>query len=140
VNDALSNLVFHHVGVACQSIETESAQFRTLGYETEGDRFDDGAQGVRGLFMVGPGPRMELLEPLASDSPGVLAPWLASGVKLYHLAYLVPSLREAIETMREQRGKLVAGPMPAVAFGGREIAFVVLPNRLLVELVAAGER
>jgi hypothetical protein len=30
--------------------------------------------------------------------------------------------------------------MPAVAFGGREIAFVVLPNRLLVELVAAGER
>jgi methylmalonyl-CoA/ethylmalonyl-CoA epimerase len=61
-------------------------------------------------------------------------------VKLYHLAYLVPSLRDAIETMREQRGKLVAGPMPAVAFGGREIAFVVLPNRLLVELVAAGER
>lgn len=131
------NLVFHHVGVASRDIDAEAAHFTTLGYAFEGERFEDPAQGVRGLFMVGPGPRMELLEALSPASRGVLTPWLEAGVKLYHLAYLVPALQEAIDAMRERRGKLVVGPMPAVAFASRDIAFVLLPNRLLIELIAA---
>jgi hypothetical protein len=31
----------------------------------------------------------------------------------------------------------VVAPVPAVAFGGRLIAFVMMPNMLLVELIAA---
>ena len=132
----VDGLAFHHVGVACTAIAAEETFFAMLGYRREGELFEDPAQGIRGRFLAGQSPRVELLEPLASDAKGVLAPWLAQGVKLYHLAYLAPRLDATIGAMRAQRAKLVVAPVPAVAFGGREIAFVVLPNRLLVELIA----
>jgi len=128
---------FHHVGVACTDIQQEAARLAPLGYVAETDTFEDARQGVRGLFMTGQSPRLELLEPLRGETPGVLAPWLKNDVKLYHLAYRVHGLADSIERLRAQRGKLVVPPVPAVAFNGREIAFLMLPNRLLVELIAA---
>jgi methylmalonyl-CoA/ethylmalonyl-CoA epimerase len=130
-------LAFHHVGVACTAIAAEERFFALLGYRREGEIFEDAVQGIRGCFMAGQAPRVGLREPRAAkDAKGVLAPWLAQGVKLYHLAYLAPRLAPAIDEMRAQRAKLVVAPVPAIAFGGREIAFLMLPNRLLVELIA----
>jgi len=40
--------------------------------------------------------------------------------------------------MRAQRAKVLVPPVPAVAFGGREIAFLVMPNRMLIELIDGG--
>ena len=130
----VEGLAFHHVGVACTAIAAEERFFAMLGYRPEGEIFDDPVQGIRGRFLAGQSPRVELLEPLGGTK-GVLAPWLAQGVKLYNLAYLVPQLAPAIDAMRAQRAKLVVAPVPAVAFRGREIAFLMLPNRLLVELI-----
>jgi methylmalonyl-CoA/ethylmalonyl-CoA epimerase len=130
---------FHHAGVACRDIGGEAARLAPLGYAPEGMPFVDPRQGVRGMFVVGGGPRLELLEPLP-DTPGMLAPWLERDVKLYHLAYETGELGAAIEHLRSAGAKLVAGPTPAVAFGGREIAFLMLPNRMLVELIAREER
>jgi methylmalonyl-CoA/ethylmalonyl-CoA epimerase len=132
-----NGFTFHHVGVACANIATEASYFATLGYVGEGEAFEDPIQGVRGLFMAGQSPRLELLEALVSGSSGVLAPWLAKGIKLYHLAYFVRRLGPAIDAMRTRRGKLVVAPVPAVAFGGRDIAFVMLPNRMLIELISS---
>ena len=124
------------MGVACADVRAEAQHFMALGYAAEGDPFEDPLQGVRGQFMAGQAPRVELLEPMPATPSGVLAPWLAQGIKLYHLGYRVADLPRAVEAMRGNRGKLVAGPLPAVAFGGRPIAFVMLPNRLLIELIA----
>ena len=132
-----TGFTFHHVGVACTDMAAEAAQFAALGYVAEGEAFEDPIQGVRGLFMAGQSPRVELLEPIGTGSGGVLAPWLAKGIKLYHLAYFVPELGVAIDAMRARRGKLVVAPVPAVAFGGRRIAFVMLPNRMLIELISS---
>ena len=129
-----TRLTFHHVGVACENIEQEAAHLATLGYVREGSVFEDPVQGVRGLFVGGQAPRLELLEPLGTS--GVLTPWLKAGVKLYHLAYEAGGLEPAIAEMRKQRAKLIVPPVPAVAFGGRRIAFVMLPTRLLVELIS----
>jgi methylmalonyl-CoA/ethylmalonyl-CoA epimerase len=128
---------FHHVGVACLDLASEAEAFAALGYVSEGDPFEDSTQGVRGLFMGGQAPRVELLEPLVGTGDRVLAPWLAHGIKLYHLAYVVPKLVPAIDALRTRHAKLVVPPVPAVAFGGREIAFLMLPNRLLIEYISA---
>jgi methylmalonyl-CoA/ethylmalonyl-CoA epimerase len=128
---------FHHVGVACTDIHAEAARLALLGYAVDGDEFIDAVQGVRGLFLAGQAPRLELLEPLSETPAGVLAPWIKQDIKLYHLAYTVPDLASAMKNLRAQRGKLIVPPVPAVAFDGREIAFLMLPNRLLVELIAA---
>ncbi len=83
--------------------------------------------------MTGPGPRLELLAPLAAASP--VHPWLEKGVKYYHQGFEVPSVQEALERIAARRGIVVAPPAPSVAFNGRSIAFVMLPGMILIELI-----
>ena len=127
------NDTFHHIGVACRDLDSEARRFAALGYTQEGPDFTDPIQGVSGRFLIGGGPRLELLIPLSTE--GVLAPWLKTGAKLYHLAYLVPDFDAEILRLRGRGAKTVVAPVPAVAFGGRRITFMMLPNMMLVELV-----
>ena len=127
------SLNFHHVGVACVDLEAETRRLAALGYQTEGSDFTDAVQGVRGRFLIGGGPRLELLAPLSAG--GVLTPWLKSGVKLYHLAYETPGLDDELARLRNAGAKLVVPPVPATAFASRKIAFLMLPNLLLTELI-----
>jgi methylmalonyl-CoA/ethylmalonyl-CoA epimerase len=128
------NLAFHHVGVACRNLDSETRRLAALGYAPEGADFTDPVQGVTGRFLVGGGPRLELLVPLVE---GHLSPWLKAGVKLYHLAYETPDFEGGIGRLRGSGAKVVVPPVPSVAFAGRRIAFLMLPNMLLTELIEA---
>lgn len=129
----VEGLAFHHVGVVSRDIARDTELLATLGYVREREDFADPAQGVRGRFVVGGGPRLELLA--ASGPAGVLEPWLKARATLYHLAYETADMAAALDSLRSIRGKVVVQPIPAVAFSGRRIAFVLLPNFLLVELI-----
>ena len=74
---------FHHIGVATEGIADAERTYADLGYQREGAEFCDHAQGVRGIFIVGPGPRLELLEALGDST--TLDPWLRAGSRMYHL-------------------------------------------------------
>jgi methylmalonyl-CoA/ethylmalonyl-CoA epimerase len=124
---------FHHIGVASQDLARDRRALEAMGYEPEGPEFLDPIQGIRGQFLRGPGPRLELVSPVAPG--GVLQPWLERGAKMYHLAFAVERLEVEVERLEQARGRLVAGPVPAVGFQGRAIAFVMLPNLMLVELI-----
>jgi methylmalonyl-CoA/ethylmalonyl-CoA epimerase len=132
----IEGLSFHHVGVACRDVVKSEAIYAALGYSRVSE-FQDPELGVRGVFLEGPGPRLELL----SDLPGqlVVAPWLTREATMYHLAFQVSDLPAAIARAREAGAKLVTRPTPAVAFEGGLIAFVMLPNMALVELIATGQ-
>jgi methylmalonyl-CoA/ethylmalonyl-CoA epimerase len=125
--------VFHHIGYATESVDRDAALFAAMGYTAEGDAFVDPVQGVRGLFMTGNGPRIELLENL----PGAdtLTPWLGRGVRMYHMAYFVPSIEDALTWAAARRGRIAVAPVPAVAFGGRRIAFVMFRHGLMLEFI-----
>ena len=124
---------FHHIGYATTDLDREWASFRVLGYRLEGEAFADPFQGVHGFFLVGAGPRIELLESLPGSR--TLAPWLASGVRMYHIAYTVPDIVDAVAWAREQRARITVDPVPAVAFQGRRISFAMFRNGLLVEFI-----
>jgi len=126
---------FHHLGVACTDLDAEEAAFAPLGYERERDDFTDPLQGIQGRFLVGGGPRLELL--VALPGSNVLASWLARGTKVYHQAYQVPNLGESTALLHARRARTVSEPKPAVAFDGRQVTFLVLPNLLLIELIEA---
>lgn len=125
---------FHHIGVACRSLDRESAAYAALGYAREGVEFDDPGHGIRGQFLTGPGPRIELVV----DRPGsaVVEPWLRPGSSVYHFAFEVDDLAGTIEEQTRANAKLLVAPRPAVAFAGRDIAFVMLRNRMLLELIS----
>jgi methylmalonyl-CoA/ethylmalonyl-CoA epimerase len=127
---------FHHLGLACDDLDRERSAMAVLGYTPEGQVFDDPVQGVSVQFLTGAGPRVELVAPLG-DVSSVLASVLQQRLKLYHMAYEVSDLAAVVDSMRARRGKLVVPPSPAVAFEGRLICFLALPNRLLIELISA---
>ncbi|MCX7946507.1 MAG: VOC family protein [Hydrogenophilus sp.] len=126
-------LRFHHVGYACAKIDRELPFFQPLGYRCEGSRFFDPTFGVSGLFLVGGGPRLELLENLPGSSR--LDPWLAQRVKCYHFAYEVADFAQAIPWFLSQRSRITFGPAPAVAFNGRPVVFLMMRNLQLIELI-----
>jgi methylmalonyl-CoA/ethylmalonyl-CoA epimerase len=132
--------LFHHIGLACRhEALTDGSERRNLdllGYRSEGEEWVDDRLGMRGQFMIAKGvgaPRLELVAPYGEKSP--VTPWLERGIKLYHLAYLATDLSAEIENMRDHRAKLMLPPTPAVAFGNRHVAFVMLPSLLLIELI-----
>jgi methylmalonyl-CoA/ethylmalonyl-CoA epimerase len=139
-----NSLSFHHLGVACNSEAfargTERQNLELLGYFPEGEEWLDEQLGMRGQFMVGGSgtgaPRVELVAPYGDQSP--VQSWLKQGVKLYHLGFIAHDVSAEIERLRAQRAKLMFPPTPAVAFANRRVAFVMLPNFLLVEIIEKG--
>lgn len=126
-------LEYHHTGYACNDLDTEARELERLGYVPEGEDFVDPHQRVRGRFLSGGGPRLELL--VAEGDCAVLDPWLRGGTKMYHLGYETPDLEAAIDAIMVGRARLVSSPAPAPAFNGRRVAFLMLPTLLLIELI-----
>jgi hypothetical protein len=70
------------------------------------------------------------------NTSGMLTPWLKAGVKLYHLGYETADLAGAVAQLKAERARVMVQPVEAVAFAQRKIAFLLLPNMLLIELIA----
>lgn len=132
----MSSLVFHHLGLACRNFTTEQKALEALGYTVETPIYDDPGLGIRCCFLTLPetaAPRLELIVPLEGST--VLDPWLKQGTKIYHMAFFTPHLEQEIERLQSLRGKIVTPPTPAVAFKGKRVSFVMLPNMLLSEFI-----
>ena len=127
----------HHLGYATTSIATEIKFFELLGYQIEGGNFEDPTQGIKGCFLIGPGPRIELLENLPNSN--TLTPWIKAGIKLYHLAYLVENIIDAVGWAKEHRGKVIVGPVTSVAFNGRQIAFIMFRQGVMIEFIESAQ-
>lgn len=125
--------VFHHIGVACKDFALEQSVWEQLGYRQEGDEFEDPVQRVKGRFLTGPGPRLELLVPTAPDSPvqGVLQ----RRTRMYHQAFETARFDDALVALEDAGARRTAEPAAAVAFGGRRIVFLFLRNGHLLELI-----
>jgi len=126
---------FHHLGVACREIGREAEGWAKLGYAAEGPDFTDPIQKVRGRFLVGLGPRLELLEPAGPDSPidGVLA----RGGKIYHQGFEAFAFDAALTRLQAAGLRPVSAPAPAIAFAGRRICFLMTPTLNLIEIIEA---
>lgn len=128
----MNNLcTFHHLGIACHSIEEEAKAYLQLGYAIT-DRFRDEGQGVKGLFLEGAGPRLELLENLPGSS--VLDLYLEQGTKMYHMAYKLEDARSFVEVSRALDGFLIVAPKHSTYFK-TNIAFIQLRNGQVIELI-----
>jgi methylmalonyl-CoA/ethylmalonyl-CoA epimerase len=134
----MERFIFHHVGIAVSDMQTAIPAYKNLfGYNLISGPIDDPIQRVSVSFLSrGQGdPVLELVAPLGADSP--IARILKAGGGPYHLCYQVPDIKAAIEHLTENGSLLVSGPVPAVAFEMKEIAWVMTDAHLLVELLQA---
>ena len=123
---------FHHAGMATASIDRALGRLSDVGIG-EVTEFVDPLQGVRGMFVEIGDSRVELLEPIDGDE--TLAPWLEHGNRVYQIAFEVDDLDAEIEQARSNRVRIVREPLPAVAFGGRRVAFLMPLPGMLIELI-----
>lgn len=154
----LSHLMPHHIGVATQSIESELPIFKALGFEIEGE-FIDQVQGIRGLFITSKAMspshykfpyRLELLENLPQSTR--LDNYLKNHHKLYHIAFVSHDIQSDAKAILDARftqstdftrGGGTGGKSPRArmlvpiieASYFSKLCFIMLPNRLLIELV-----
>ncbi len=129
----LDDMEFHHLGVAVGSLCEAVMHWSVLGYERSGGEFVDPEQGVRGQFLTGPGPRIELLTALPDSR--TLDVWLRPGSNVYHFAYLVVDVEKALTALRSRGAVVVRRPATSVAFPGRRIAFLMLDRGMLIEVI-----
>jgi methylmalonyl-CoA/ethylmalonyl-CoA epimerase len=127
---------FHHVGVAVRNLQGSIPIYENLfGYRLISGPFDDPIQNVSVCFLSrGEGDTvLELVAPLGPNSP--IDRTLKKGGGPYHVCYEVHDIGGAIRHLTEQGSYLISGPVPAVAFEMREIAWFMTEAEMLVELV-----
>ena len=131
-----SSLRLHHMGFVVADIVTAMPAFvRSMAAEWDGQIFEDPLQKAKVAFMTTrPGDaQIELVQPVGENSP--VQRFLLQGGGMHHLCYEVASLEAELTSFRS-RGAAIAGrPKPAVAFGGRRIAWVITSEKFLVELL-----
>jgi len=129
----MSELIFHHTGIVCQSIEDEIPIYEDLGYIQIGEEIKDKRQNIRGLFMEHSGSIIQLLESLDEDLP--THPVLSRGPQMCHQSFQCDGIKDASLYFIEKGAIEVLGPKPSRVFVGRFTAFLMLPNKMLIELI-----
>lgn len=132
----MENFALHHVGIAVPALDTAIHSYDTLfSYRLISGPFDDPIQNVSVCFLSrGEGDTvLELVAPLGPNSP--IDRILRHGGGLYHVCYEVLNISAAISHLTAQGSFLLSGPVPAVAFEMREIAWLLTESTLLIELL-----
>jgi methylmalonyl-CoA/ethylmalonyl-CoA epimerase len=126
---------FHHTGFVVASIATVMESFcRAVGGSDWSETWHDPLQRVRVAFIYPsyPGdPSVELVEPAGPGSP--VEKFLERNGGLHHLCYEVENLDQAVRNASARGLVIIRRPQPAVAFGGRRIAWFLTRERLLIE-------
>ena len=128
----------HHVGYVVASIEQAMPGFvRSLAARWDEQIIHDPLQKVKVAFLTTrvEDPQIELVEPAGEDSP--VLRFLEQGGGLHHVCYEVEDLEKELADFRSRGAVIAKRPKPAVAFGGRRIAWVITAEKLLVELLEA---
>lgn len=126
---------FHHTGFVVPSIAAVMESFcRAIGGSNWSETWHDPLQRVRVAFIYPshPGdPSIELVEPVGPGSP--VERFLERSGGLHHICYEVDNLDEALRGASARGLVMIRRPQPAVAFGGRRIAWFLTPEKLLIE-------
>jgi methylmalonyl-CoA/ethylmalonyl-CoA epimerase len=128
---------FHHVGYAVREIDGYLKDFLVPLFSPVSvtETVSDPIQQVRVCFAEMPGGTViELVEPLTETSPLCSIIGSSRG-GVYHLCYEVDDLDAEIQRFRRKGCLPLGKPVPAAAFDGRRIVFLITPQRDLVELV-----
>jgi methylmalonyl-CoA/ethylmalonyl-CoA epimerase len=133
------DLRLHHVGVVAAEIETARAFYvDVLQYQERTPVIHDPVQTAFVQFLMIPGADhyLELVMPDSETSK--LQEAVRKGKTLNHLCYSCENIAAMVSLMKESGCFVIRTPVPAVAFDGRLIAWLMAPGGLLIEVVERG--
>lgn len=132
----MNGLRLHHVGIVVADVTSASVEYALRhGYELRSAVIHDPVQTAYVQFLQLPGDSA-LVELVAPDGPNSkLSNALRKGGGLNHLCYETPDIEGTCAQLRGTGLAIIQPPMPAVAFNGRRIAWLMGRERVLTELV-----
>lgn len=136
----LKNARLHHVGYLVADMAESSRRLaESFGYSVETKPIDDPEQTASVQFLRLPGDStwLELVSPLGT--PSKLDAALRRGEGLHHLCFQVEDIEDAVRELKQHSMRVIAPIVPAVAFGGRRIAWLTNRSGALFELVESGD-
>ncbi|HXA92275.1 MAG TPA: VOC family protein [Steroidobacteraceae bacterium] len=127
----------HHVGFVVADIAACVEGFAlSLRASWSGEIVTDPLQRVKAAFLTvaSDAVLIELVEPTGPDSPVQRFLTERSG-GMHHLCYEVSDAEAELSRIRTCKGLIVSRPTPAVAFGGRRIAWALTREKVLLEFL-----
>jgi len=132
-------LSLHHIGIVVKDISQTATTFVAhFGYEVKSAIIHDPTQTAYVQFLQLPGDSvyLELVSPDRSESK--LTNALNKGGGLNHICYSTTDIDAICKQLRALGLFLLQAPVPAVAFPGRRIAWLMGQDGIPVELVEKG--
>jgi methylmalonyl-CoA/ethylmalonyl-CoA epimerase len=114
----------NHVAIAVSDIAKASKVYRdTLGAEVSA-KVAQPDHGVSTVFITLPNTKIELLEPLGSDSP--IAKFLERNPDggIHHVCYEVPDIRVARDKLKAQGARVLGDGEPKIGAPGKPVLFL----------------
>lgn len=114
----------NHVAIAVSDIAKASKVYRdTLGAEVSA-KVAQPDHGVSTVFITLPNTKIELLEPLGSDSP--IAKFLERNPDggIHHVCYEVPDIRDARDKLKAQGARVLGDGEPKIGAHGKPVLFL----------------
>ena len=114
----------NHVAIAVSDIAKASKVYRdTLGAEVSA-KVAQPDHGVSTVFITLPNTKIELLEPLGSDSP--IAKFLERNPDggIHHVCYEVPDIRVARDKLKAQGARVLGSGEPKIGAHGKPVLFL----------------
>ncbi len=121
---------FHHVGLACENIEKELESLRQIFEDIEfSEKVYDPMQNVELCMVNMNGIRVELI----SGQP--VENILKRKIKLYHICYEVDDFDLKVKKLQEEGALLISGVKDTTLFANKRVAFFLLNNGMIIELL-----
>ena len=140
LSDVLLHLQLHHVGIVVPDVEQGRVFFRdVLRQEERTGVIHDPIQTAFVQFF-GNAQTRHYLELVAPDGErSKLHNAATKGTALHHLCFSCDSPANTMAMLQDAGCLVIHDPVPAVAFGGRKIGWVMSPEGLLLELLERGD-
>jgi methylmalonyl-CoA/ethylmalonyl-CoA epimerase len=114
----------NHVAIAVPDIEAAAAIYQDMLGAKISEAVPQPDHGVTTIFVELPNTKIELLEPLGSDSP--IAKFLernpAGGI--HHICYEVEDIQAAARALAEKGARILGGGEPKIGAHGKPVLFL----------------
>lgn len=126
-----------HIGYAVKRIDRAIASFEKLGF-CFGPVIEDHNRNVKLVFGNNGGYRIELVSPLDKGKESPVDQYLNNvpGTP-YHICYITNDIKAEVGNLTKQGFKVVIKPESAIAFGSKQVVFLMNIGFGLMEIVEA---
>ena len=129
-----------HIGVVTKSIDKSINEWKVIyGYRQFTHLVINTKQKVKVVFLKKEGSvDIKLIEPTDETSP--IYKFALRGGGLHHLCFKTDNIHTSIQIMNSQKCMTISPPQPGEAFENENIAFLLAPGNLNIELIDTEKR